>query len=63
MICAARNEAHGFRVEAWAEGRETSEDGADDRPRPTNSGVCAGRALAGGVRSLPGAAASAGGLL
>ena len=37
MICAARNGADGFRVEAWAEGRERREDGADDRQRPTNS--------------------------
>jgi len=57
MICAARNKAHGFRVESWAEGRERREDGADDRDLLTNSGVCGGRASAGGMRSLPGAAA------
>ena len=31
MICAARNVAHGFREESWAEDREHREDGADDR--------------------------------
>ena len=31
MICATRNEAHGFRGESWAEGRKRREDGADDR--------------------------------
>ena len=41
MVCAARNGAHGFRVESWAEGRERREDGADDRCLPTNLGVCA----------------------
>ena len=34
MICAARNGAHGFRVESWAEGRKRREDGADARPGP-----------------------------
>jgi len=54
MICAARNEAHGFRVEAWAEGRERREDGADDRCPPTNSGVCgAGAASAPTVPQSP----------
>ncbi len=53
MICDARNEASGFRAESWAEGRERSEDGADSRCLPTNSGVCVGRAPAGGLRSLP----------
>ena len=41
MICAARNEAHGFRVESWAEGWKRRTDGADDRSLSTNSGVCA----------------------
>ncbi len=41
MICATRNEAHGFRVESWAEGRKRREDGADDRCLPTNLEVCA----------------------
>ncbi len=31
MICAARNEAPGFRAESWAESRKRREDGADDR--------------------------------
>ena len=31
MVCAARNGAHGFRVESWVEGRKRREDGADDR--------------------------------
>ena len=31
MIYAARNEAHGFRGESWAEGRKRREDDADDR--------------------------------
>ena len=42
MICDARNKAHGFRGESRAEGRKRSEDGADDRCYPANSGVCAG---------------------
>ena len=41
MICAGRNEAHGFRGESWAEGRERSEGSADGRRRPTRRGVCA----------------------
>ena len=46
MICAARNEAPGFRVESWAEGREQSEDGADDRSRPHKLGsLCCGRGV------------------
>ena len=44
MICAGRN---------GATGRERSEDGADDRCLPTNSGVCAA-----GVASSPTAAQS-----
>ena len=48
MICAARNEARGFHVESWAEGRKRREDGADDRSLPTNSGVCGA-----GVASAP----------
>ena len=31
MICAARNEAAGFRAESWAESRQRREDGTDDR--------------------------------
>ncbi len=38
MICAARNEAHGFRVESGAEGRQRSEDCADDRFLPLKLG-------------------------
>ena len=52
MICAARNEAHGFRVESWAEGRQRREDGADARGQPTNWGVWAGECLP-GRPSLP----------
>ncbi len=48
MIYAARNGAHGFRVESWAEGRERREDGTDDRRLPTNPGVCSA-----GVVSAP----------
>jgi hypothetical protein len=56
MICAARNEAHGFRVESWAEGRERSEDGADDRCRPTQLGsLCRGLGVRRPRHSLPGA--------
>ena len=38
MICAARNEAHGFRAESWAEGRKRREDGADDHCLPHQLG-------------------------
>ncbi len=45
MICAARNEADGFRGDSWAEGREQREDGADDRCLLTS-----GRSLPGDSR-------------
>ncbi|MDQ3623277.1 MAG: hypothetical protein M3463_12425 [Verrucomicrobiota bacterium] len=49
MICAARNEAHGFRVESWAEGRKRREDGADDRcPSHKLGSLC----LKGGRRTV-----------
>jgi len=60
MICAARNDAPGFRAESWAEGRERREDGADDRYRPTNLGVYALSGPAGQGRVSRGAAASGG---
>ena len=59
MICAARNEAHGFRVESWAEGRKRREDGADDRCLPHKLGsLCCGRGVRRPLHSLPGEAAS-----
>jgi hypothetical protein len=41
MICDARS-TPSFRVAARTEGRQSSEDGKDDRRLPTNLGVCAG---------------------
>lgn len=60
MVCAARNGAHGFRVESWAEGRERREDGADDRLPHKLGSLCLGRAAADRGTVSHGAAASGG---
>ena len=54
MICAARNEASGFRAESGAEGRERREDGADDRcPTHQLGSLCLGRGVRRPWHSLP----------